>query len=84
MGQNMHTPFLTVNVNRKEYLENVGVVRIVIFEWIFQKLVVNLLTKTDSRVKFSGCGILVCDTVWISVFVRNVDIHRQEYTMSQL
>ena len=65
-------------------MENVGVVRIVILEWIFQKLVVNLLTKIDSRVKFSGCGILVCDTVWISVFVRNVDIHRQEYTVSQL
>lgn len=37
--------FLAVNVNRKEYLENVGVVRIVILEWIFQKPVVNLLTE---------------------------------------
>jgi len=64
----MHTPFLTVNMNRKEYLENVGVVRIVVLEWIFQKLVVNLLTKTDSRVKFfSGCGFLVCDTVDFNV-----------------
>jgi hypothetical protein len=34
-----------VNVNRKEYLENVVVVRIVTLEWIFQKLVVNLLTE---------------------------------------
>jgi hypothetical protein len=24
MRQNMHTPFLAVDVNRKEYLENVG------------------------------------------------------------
>lgn len=37
--------FLAVNVNRKEYLENVDVVRIVILEWIFQKPVVNLLTE---------------------------------------
>jgi len=47
MRQNMHTPFLAVNVNRKEYLENVGVVRIVMLlvKWIFQKLVVNLLAE---------------------------------------
>lgn len=37
--------FLAVSVSRKKYLENVGVVRIVILEWIFQKLVVNLLTE---------------------------------------